>query len=91
MYGCGDGPCGSSYAVPTKDASLNTLRLDQIEAEVSVLLRYMKSWPSNWFWITRIGCGLAGYTDEQIAPMFRGAPPNCSFAEEWRQWLEAKP
>ena len=35
------------------------------------------------FDVTRIGCGLAGYTDEQIAPMFRDAPPNCLLPPEW--------
>ena len=40
----------------------------------------------KWF-VTRVGCGLAGYKDEQIAPMFKSAV-NCSFAEEWREYLE---
>jgi hypothetical protein len=39
------------------------------------------------FQITQIGCGFAGWTSEQIAPMFDGAPDNCSFDEAWKPWL----
>jgi hypothetical protein len=41
---------------------------------------------THWF-VTRVGCGLAGYKDEQIAPLFKEAN-NCSFAEQWRPYLE---
>jgi hypothetical protein len=36
------------------------------------------------FQVTRIGCGLAGYTDAQIAPMFADAPVNCVLPDGWR-------
>jgi hypothetical protein len=39
------------------------------------------------FFVTRIGCGLAGYEDKDIAPMFKGVPDNCSFANEWKEYL----
>ena len=32
-----------------------------------------------------VGCGLAGYTDQQIAPLFRNAPSNCKMPEGWRK------
>jgi len=35
--------------------------------------------------VTRVGCGLAGYRDEQIAPLFRDAPANCDLPDGWRQ------
>jgi len=36
------------------------------------------------FEVTRIGCGLSGYSDGQIAPMFADAPSNCLLPEGWR-------
>ena len=36
------------------------------------------------FRVTRVGCGLAGYRDEEIAPMFRDATENCVLPEGWR-------
>lgn len=41
--------------------------------------------PHLYFAVTRIGCGLAGYNDEQIAPMFKGSPKNCELPEIWVQ------
>lgn len=40
--------------------------------------------PQLMFNVTRIGCGRAGYTDAQIAPMFKDAPSNCNLPEGWR-------
>ena len=36
------------------------------------------------FQVTKIGCGLAGYTEVEIAPMFKGAPTNCFLPDGWR-------
>lgn len=37
------------------------------------------------FNVTRIGCGLAGYKDYQIAPMFKNATSNCNLPKEWEE------
>ena len=39
------------------------------------------------FLVTRIGCGIAGFTDEQMAPLFAKAKdlPNVALAEQWRR------
>ena len=39
------------------------------------------------FRLTPIGCGLAGYKPEQIAPMFKGTPDNVIIPEEFKPWL----
>ncbi len=85
--GQGSGPMGSSYAIPTKDAKLAVLPLSQIEESVAEFVRYAHTMPDSRFWVTRIGCALAGYTNAQIAPLFRDAPGNCSFAREWAPFL----
>lgn len=91
-YGVGRGPSGQSYAIPTKDKNLKTLPLDAIAQSVEDFLRYAKIFPEKRFFVTRIGCQLAGYANEDIAPLFANAPPNCSFAKEWRPYIrDAKP
>jgi hypothetical protein len=40
------------------------------------------------FEVTRVGCGLAGYSDKQMAPLFMGAPKNCQLPEEWKPFLQ---
>lgn len=79
---------GQCYAIPTKDAKLVPLSLEAIAQAVQVFIEFAKSRPDMRFFVTRIGCGLAGFRDDQIAPMFAGAPPNCSFARQWRFYLE---
>jgi hypothetical protein len=83
IYGQGAGLQGGSYAIPTKDARLKPLRLDEIFEHVVRFKAFAASRPDLAFHVTAIGCGLAGYAAEQIAPMFRDAPSNCVLPEEF--------
>lgn len=83
IRGVGIGPQGSAYAIPTKDGSLRTLPLPTIQAHVATFLQYAAANPALQFQVTRIGCGLAGYRDEQIQPMFANAPANCMLPAGW--------
>ena len=68
--GAGIGPTGSCYALPTKNEHFITMSLPEIEEEVQDLLRHAQVNKEQTFLITKIGCGLAGYKEEDIAPMF---------------------
>jgi len=83
IYGQGIGLQGSSYAIPTKDAKLQTLPLDEIQTHVDEFLAFARANPQVRFQVTAIGCGLAGYKPSQIAPMFKGAPGNCDLPLEF--------
>ena len=87
VYGVGAGRTGNAYAIPTKDGRLNVLPLHVIDAHVATFLTYANAHPNLTFQITRIGCGLAGYRNDQIAPMFKGAPSNCTMPSEWQDYL----
>lgn len=87
-YGIGVGITGGCYAIPTKDKKIMTLGLMTIENYVDDFLSYVRTQPDTKFFVTRIGCGLAGYTDNQVAPMFYDAPNNCVFPIEWQEYLE---
>ena len=63
VHGVGVGRTGNAYAIPTKDAGLRTLPLSEIKGYVLEFLRYAKAHPDLRFEVTRIGWGLAGYTD----------------------------
>lgn len=86
IYGNGTGLQGRSYAIPTKDQFIRQLPLDQIAMHIRIFTYETTQWPFQWF-VVRVGCYLAGYTDAQIAPMFKDAI-NCSFAEQWKPYLE---
>ena len=89
--GNGEGFQGNSYAIPTK-GYMNTLtnrfsrlQLWEIEAHVAVFKMFAASRPDLTFKVTKVGCGLAGYTYAQIAPMFAGSPPNVKLPWEFQQ------
>lgn len=88
VYGVGVGRRGNSYAIPTKDANLRVIPLDQIEQHVSEFVRYAWNHPTDQFRVVAIGCGLAGYTPDVIAPMFQAAPPNVKLPPEFRRVLD---
>lgn len=85
-YGQGIGLQGSSYAIPTKDSALLTLPLTEIRKYVDEFLRFADRNRDMTFRVTRIGCGLAGYKDDDIGPMFEDAPENCLLPVEWIQY-----
>lgn len=88
VYGQGEGLQGQSYGIPTKDAGIRTLPLDAIQRNVIRFIGFALTHPELTFRLTPIGCGLAGYTPAQIAPMFREAPPNVIIPDVFKPFLE---
>lgn len=84
-YGVGVGRTGNAYAIPTKGHNLEVLPLRIIEHHVKSFLDYAQLHPEDEFFVTRIGCGLAGYTDSQIAPFFKDAPKNVLLPVGWQK------
>lgn len=64
-WGEGDGWHGQSYAIPTMQGGV-----DSIRPYVDRFIDIADECDQNTFWVTRIGCGIAGLTDEEIAPLF---------------------
>ena len=83
IEGQGEGVQGNSYAIPTKDGNIQTLPLDQIERHVARFIDFARAHPEKCFQVTRIGCGLAGYKDADIAPFFKEAPDNVLLPGIW--------
>ncbi|NTF69424.1 A1S_2505 family phage non-structural protein [Rhizobium rhizogenes] len=83
IYGQGIGLQGNSYGIPTKDERIETLPLEAVALHVETFKAFARSHPDMTFYVTPIGCGLAGYKRPQIRPMFDGMPSNCRFAETW--------
>jgi hypothetical protein len=82
ILGRGEGIQGESYALPTMDEEFRPLKLSQIEEHVELFLAFASVNPQLTFHVTAVGCGIAGFSREEIAPMFQAAPPNCFFFEE---------
>ncbi len=83
VWGQGEGLQGQSYAIPTKDAEIRTLKLFLIQYYVGRFLEFAAANPNLEFLVTPIGTGLAGYTLEDIEPFFFHIPNNVILL--WKQ------
>ena len=68
VWGQGVGLQGQSYAIPTMQGGVET-----IKPYVDQFIEFATSHPEMTFLVTRIGCGIAGFRDEEIAPLFAAA------------------
>jgi hypothetical protein len=64
---------GNTYAIPTKSEGFKeTLTFEVIKPYVDDFIEFAKDNPDLIFYVTEIGCGLAGLTIEEVAPLFKG-------------------
>lgn len=68
IWGQGVGLQGQSYGIPTMHGGV-----DVIKPYVDEFINFAKSHPEFKFLVTRIGCGIAGFNDKEIAPLFKDA------------------
>ena len=68
VWGQGVGLQGQSYAIPTMQGGVET-----IKPYVDEFIEFAQTHRELKFFVTRIGCGIAGFRDEQIAPLFAAA------------------
>ena len=68
VWGLGTGIQGRSYAIPTMQGGVETIR-----PYVDAFIQFAKQNTTLTFLVTRIGCGIAGFRDEEIAPLFEDA------------------
>lgn len=88
VEGQATGRQGDSYAIVTADRYGDPVPLAQLAHQVERFLCYATLYAHERFFVTRVGCGIVGYDDAQVAPLFKGAPSNCSLPEPWRKWIE---
>jgi hypothetical protein len=69
--GIGEGLSGNTYGIPTKDKNIRTLSKKRIQEYVQTFIRFAEEKRELVFLVTEVGCGLAGYKAQDIAPMFR--------------------
>ncbi len=67
------GHVGQTYGIPTKDGNIKTLPISIIKTYVDDFLIFATDNPDLVFLVTPIGCGLAGYSARDIAPLFNRA------------------
>ena len=80
IWGQGVGLQGNSYAIPTMQGGIET-----IKPYIDSFIEFAKSHPELTFYVTKIGCGIAGFKEEDIAPLFKTASniPNIRLPEDF--------
>lgn len=87
IIGQGIGLQGDSYAIPTLDENFEPLPLSTIALHVADFIDHASINLVSTFRVVEIGCGIAKFTPEQIAPLFYGAPANCLFSPRFEKIL----
>ena len=84
IWGQGVGLQGNSYAIPTMQGGIET-----IKPYIDSFIEFAKSHPELTFYVTKIGCGIAGFKEEEIAPLFKTAIniPNIRLPEDFMDIL----
>lgn len=79
-WGVGDGPTGRCYAIPTMFKNIEDIR-----PYAEKFIEYAKAHPQNRFLLTRVGCGIAGFDDIDMAELFQDCMdvPNITHPKEW--------
>lgn len=87
IWGQGVGLQGRSYAIPTMQGGVETIR-----PYVDEFILFAKGHPEMTFLVTRIGCGIAAFTDKEIAPLFAEAIniENIVLPKEFAEIIEQK-
>lgn len=79
LWGKGRGPQGQSYAIVTMNTTPS-----QLSREISAFLDWANCHPEKTYLVTKIGCGIAGWTVEEIAYLFKCTiPPNVILPKEF--------
>lgn len=83
-WGVGNGPTGRCYALPTMQGGIETIR-----PYVNEFLDYARRHPQEQFLLTRVGCGIAGFKDSEIAPLFAEGRElaNVSIPRQWIPYI----
>lgn len=84
-----EGNTGSCYALPTVGHNFSLMSSQALALHVETFLTYAAEHMEQQFQVTRVGCGIAGFSDAEVATMFWYAPANCQFDEAWKPCLPA--
>ena len=100
IWGVGEGEAGMTYAIPTLNKNMEKVTRQQLSGSISRFITYCENHPEKDFYLTKIGCGIAGWSICEVAEIFFEAlenvselglmPKNLILPEEFYLYLEIK-
>lgn len=90
IYGQSKGLQGNSYAIITKDLKkgLRSVSIDFIKNQINEFIEFANNRPHLEFYVTEIGCGLAGFKISEIAPLFKVISSNIELNQNFKNYLD---
>jgi hypothetical protein len=88
----GQGLFGQSYALPTKGYKIEIIPISQVQEYITNFFNFVSKYvthsPDTYFYLTRVGCGLGGHKENEIA-IARSCPyhPNVIYPESWAKYI----
>lgn len=77
VTGVGEGLQGQSYGLPTMEG------IESFREAAGRFVHFAAAHPECDFYLTKVGCGIAGYGEDEVAPMFADASPNVIKPAGW--------
>lgn len=74
--GIEEGLTGACYAFPTLDEYMQKVSMGALNESRNKLFSTARALPEKIFFLTKVGCGIAGFSEQEIAPLFKDAPSN---------------
>lgn len=91
IYGQARGLQGNSYGIVTKELRPDypSVTLEDIAEEVDEFIQFALEHDTWEFYVVQLGCGLAGFTPDQIAPLFINAPSNVVLSDRFDEIIQS--
>ena len=99
-WGVGEGETGMTYAIPTLNKNMEKVTGQQLSGSISRFITYCENHPEKDFYLTKIGCGIAGWSICEVAEIFFEAlenvselglmPKNLTLPKEFHLYFEIK-
>lgn len=69
-WGCPEGLRGQSYAIPTLNRNMEKVTRSQLTRSLATFITFCENHPEKVFYLTKIGCGIAGWSIYEVAAIF---------------------
>lgn len=99
-WGCPEGLRGQSYAIPTLNRNMEKVTRSQLTCSFATFITFCENHPEKVFYLTKIGCGIAGWSIYEVAAIFFNAlehvselgmlPSNLILPKEFHLYPEIK-
>lgn len=84
-WGINEGLTGRCYAFPTLEREMTKRGMRALQNSRDRLFATARALPEYTFLLTKVGCGIAGYTEDEIKPLFKDAPANIKLPKDWEE------